>query len=241
MAIPPLFSPPLAKEVGLAVDRANLSEEETGYSQSLEKAAEDAFLELYPIFKDPPHNIHTPSFPLTPFRLFRTLVPPKPEQTAQANILFLGNYATGQVQVNAEITSLWGVAYLEGLLPSSTKRLLQDEEQMNKDIAWNEAYKRKRYSNYMNYRLTPMETPEIIDQLMEDLGLRADRKRMRMPGGLGDLFGLRSWIAEWFHDYFTSAYEGVVQEFLDSIEKRGETTKHPNEPASLVDGIEKED
>jgi dimethylaniline monooxygenase (N-oxide forming) len=163
MAIPPLFRPPLAKELGLAVDRANLSEEETRYWRSLKKAAEDEFLELYPIFKDPPNNIHIPSFPLTPFRLFRTLVPPNPEQTAQASILFLGNYATGQVQVNAEIASLWGVAYLEGLLPSSTKRLLQDKEQMDKDIAWNEAYERKRYSNYMNYRLTPVETPEIID------------------------------------------------------------------------------
>jgi hypothetical protein len=240
MAIPPLFSP-LAKELGLAVDRANLSEKEKRYWQSLDKAAEDEFLELYPIFKDPPNNIHIPSFPLTPFRLFRTLVPPKPDQTAQANVLFLGNYATGQVQVNAEITSLLGVAYLEGLLPSSTRNLLQDKKQMDKDIAWNEAYKRKRYSNYMNYRPTPMETPEIIDQLMNDLGLRADRKRMRMPGGLRELFGLRSWIAEWFDDYFTSAYEGVVQELLDSIEKKGETTKHPNEPASLVDGIEKED
>jgi dimethylaniline monooxygenase (N-oxide forming) len=76
---------------------------------------------------------------------------------------------------------------------------------------------------------------------MEDLGLRADRKRMRMPGGLRDLFGLRSWIAEWFDDHFTSAYEGVVQEFLDSIEKRGETTRHPNKPASLVNSIKKED
>jgi hypothetical protein len=94
---------------------------------------------------------------------------------------------------------------------------------------------------HMNYRLTPMETPEIIDQLMEDLGLRADRKRMRMPGGLRDLFGLRSWISEWFDDYFTSVYEGVVQEFLDSIEKRGETTNPPNKPASLVNSIKKED
>jgi dimethylaniline monooxygenase (N-oxide forming) len=167
-------------------------------------------------------------------------VPPKPDQTAQANILLLDNYATGQVQISAEITSLWGVAYLEGLLPLSTKRLLQDKEEMDKDIACNEAYKRKRYSNYMNYRLTSMETIEIIDQLMNDLGLRADRKRNRMPGGLRALFGLRSWIAEWFDDNLTSAYEGVVQEFLDSIGKRGETTKHPNKPAPLVNRI-KED
>jgi dimethylaniline monooxygenase (N-oxide forming) len=149
MAIPPLFSPPLARELGLAVDRADLSEEETRHWQSLDKAAEDEFLELYPIFKDPPNNIHIPNFALTPFRLFRTLVPPKPDQTAQTNILFLGNYATGQVQANAEITSLWGVAYLEGLLPSSTTSILQDKAQMDKDIAWNEAYKRKRYSNYI--------------------------------------------------------------------------------------------
>jgi hypothetical protein len=112
---------------------------------------------------------------------------------------------------------------------------------MDKDIAWNEAYKRKRYLNYMNYRLTLMETHEIVDQLMDDLGLRADRKRMTMPGGLRDLFGLRSWIAEWSDDYFTSAYEGVVQEFLDSIEKKGETARHPNKPASLVNSIKKED
>jgi hypothetical protein len=51
MAIPPLFSPSLAKELGLAVDRANLSEEENRYWQSLENAAEDEFLESYPIFK----------------------------------------------------------------------------------------------------------------------------------------------------------------------------------------------
>jgi hypothetical protein len=54
MAIPPLFSPPLAKELVLTVDRANLSEEENRYWQSLENAAEDEFLKLYPIFKDLP-------------------------------------------------------------------------------------------------------------------------------------------------------------------------------------------
>jgi hypothetical protein len=83
MAIPPLFRPPLAKELGLAVDRANLSEEETRYWQSLEKAAEDEFLELYPIFKDPPNNIHIPSFPLTPFCLLRTLAPPQTKPLRQ--------------------------------------------------------------------------------------------------------------------------------------------------------------
>ena len=74
--------------------------------------------------------------------------------------------------------------------------------------------------NYFQQRLRIFESAEHTDVMMKDLGLRADRKRMRMSGGWKGGFGLKARYAEWFEGYFASDFKGPVQEFME-VEKRG--------------------
>lgn len=115
-----------------------------------------------------------------------------------------------------------GVAYLEGLLPASTQATLSNKDEMDQDIAHVEAYRRKRYLNAYKYRLSIFETEEFHDQLLRELGVRSDRKRMKIPSGWRDLFGLRSACAELFEGYFARDYEGIVDEFLATLDNRPE-------------------
>ena len=220
LSFPSFFSQSLSEELGLPVDPNMLSIPEKQYWEDLDTAAKKEIDDLYPVLKNPPKNINIPKSTATPFRLFRSMVPPKLACRGDDSILILGNYANGRVQVTAELASLWSVAYLEGLLPEKTKAVLADRKAMDKDIAHIDAYRRKRYLNWFPYRLSIFETPEYDDQMLTDLGLRTDRKRMNMPGGLKGWFGLKAWMAEWFESYLASDYKGIVQEFLESVERR---------------------
>jgi dimethylaniline monooxygenase (N-oxide forming) len=214
-----LFEPALADEVGLPLLPHCLPEESAKYWEPLDKAAEDRLVELYPVFKNPPEDLKS-NLPISPFRLFRFVVSPKLTARGDNSLVILGNYANGRVQTTAEIISLWSVAYLEDLLPPSTKAQLQDLDGMNKDIAHVWAYGRTRFLGFNPYRLAIFEGPEFDDQYMQDLGLRADRKRMRMPTGWRGWFGLKAWYAEWFGGYYAADYKGIVQEFMATVEQR---------------------
>lgn len=232
LSYPSMFAPTLAHEIGLPVDFDILSIEEKEYWQSLDYTSESRLLQRYPKLKDPPSNIHIRKHPKTPFRLFRSMFPPKLAVQGDNSLVILGNWANGKVQTTAEISSLWAVAYLEGLMPSSTKVKLTNLDEMNRDIALVDAFRRKRYLNGFQFRISVFDAPEFDDILMRELGLRPDRHRMRMPGGWRDLFGLKSWCAEWFEGYFASDYAGIVEEFLESVDKK----KAVNGSKPLVNG-----
>jgi hypothetical protein len=220
IASPFLFSPTLANEIGLPVDPTVLSEDESEYWRALDKAALTRIEADYPMLKNPPSNVHIKTFDKTPFRLFRYIVPPKLAARGDRSILFLGAFSNARSHLSAEIASLWSVAYFENLLPASTNALLADKNEMDKDVAHVEAYRIKRYSNTFLHRLNGAEAPEFDDLMMNDLGLRTDRKRMRMAAGWRGWFGWKAWTAEWFGNYLASDYEGLVGEFLESLHER---------------------
>ena len=172
------------------------------------------------MLKNPPSNIHIPKSTKTPFRLFRAIVPSSLAAQGDRSLVILGNYAGGRIQQTSEINSLWAIAYLEDLMPPATKSILSDREAMNRDIAHVEAFRKKRYLNAYPYRLAIFEAPEYEDMVMRDLELRADRKTMRIPSGWRGWFGWKAWCEEWFGSYLASDYEGIVEEFLESVEKR---------------------
>jgi hypothetical protein len=211
---PPLFSPALAYELGLPSPLSEFSKEEANDWSILDCAAEAEIEKNYPVLKTPPKDIYVRAPTGTQFRLFRHMVPAKYAVRGDNSILFLGNWATGTVQISGEIASLWGVAWLENLLPLATKALVADKDKVNRDIARVEAFRRKRYLNATPFRLSILETPEYESILLRDIGVRADRKRMKMPGGWRDLFGLKSYFAELFESYFACDYEGIIDEFL---------------------------
>ncbi|KUJ24500.1 FAD/NAD(P)-binding domain-containing protein [Mollisia scopiformis] len=222
LSIPPLFPPPLANDLGLPVDFSIPSTQENEYWEALDTTSESDVLARYPILRNPPSEIHVPKSTLTPYRHFRSMIPPKLAARNDNSLVFIGNWANGRVQITAELASLYAIAYLENLMPPSTQALLSDEEAMNRDIAHVDAFRRKRYLNCFPFRISIFDTPEFDDALMRDLGLRADRKRMRMRGGWRDCWVLKAWCREWFEGYFASDYAGIVEEFLEGVERRKE-------------------
>ena len=232
LAFPPLFSPELANELGIPVDPSLLSPKEKEYWKALDIAAEARIDADNPMLKNPPSNIHVPKSTKTPFRLFRAIVPSSLAARGDRSLVILGNYAGGRIQQTSEINSLWAIAYLEDLMPPPTKAMLANEELMNKDIAHVEAFRKKRYLNAYPYRLAIFEAPEYEDMVMRDLGLRADRKTMRIPSGWRGWFGWKAWCEEWFGSYLASDYEGIVEEFLESVQKR----KSSGDQAPLLNG-----
>ncbi|KAK0115500.1 hypothetical protein ONS96_013954 [Cadophora gregata f. sp. sojae] len=220
IAFPSLFSPELANELGIRVDLSFLSPKEREYWKSLDAAAEARIEAENPILRNPPSNIHIPKSTKTPFRLFRAIVPSKLAARGDRSLVILGNYAGGRLQQTSEIHSLWAIAYLEDLMPASTNAKLANEEFMNKDIAHVEAFRKKRYLNTFPFRIAIFEAPEYEDLVMQELGLRADRKRMRIPSGWRGWFGWKAWCEEWFGGYLASDYEGIVEEFLESVKRR---------------------
>jgi dimethylaniline monooxygenase (N-oxide forming) len=220
LSAPPLFSENLANDVGLPIPPRAISAEEQKYWNNLDKPAEDRLIKLYPCLEQPPSTIYIPAHPLSPFRLYRQIVPPKLAACNDNSLIFLSNYSTGQVPRTSEIYALWGVAYLENLLPSNTKATLLDKHQMDCDIALNEAYRKKRFLSAHPVRLSVAETSEHDENVLGDLGLRNDRKRMKMPNGWKGWFGLKAWWAEWFEPYFPEEYAGIVEEFLEQIRMR---------------------
>ncbi|XMA18642.1 hypothetical protein WAI453_011433 [Rhynchosporium graminicola] len=217
---PSLFSPSLAAELGIPVDPSHLSSKVASYWKTLDALAESNIDSLNPMLANPPSNIHIPKSAKTPYRLYRTMVPPSLAASGDISIVILGNYAGGRIQQSAEINSLWAVAYLLDLLPARTKRVLQDKERMNRDIAHVEAFRKKRYLNMFPYRLAIFEAPEYEDAIMCDLGLRADRKAMRVPKGWRGWFGWKAWTQEWFGSYLAEDYRGIVWEFWETVERR---------------------
>lgn len=220
LAFPPLFSPELANELGIPVDPSLLSPKDREYWKALDARAEAQIDNDNPMLKNPPSNIHIPKSTKTPFRLFRAIVPSSLAAQGDRSLVILGNYAGGRIQQTSEINSLWAIAYLEDLMPPATKSILSDREAMNRDIAHVEAFRKKRYLNAYPYRLAIFEAPEYEDMVMRDLELRADRKTMRIPSGWRGWFGWKAWCEEWFGSYLASDYEGIVEEFLESVEKR---------------------
>ncbi|KAG0652215.1 FAD-dependent monooxygenase DEP4 [Hyphodiscus hymeniophilus] len=216
----PLVTASLANELGLPMQQCQVSTSEKEYWEALETEAGDRLLDLYKVLREPPENAVPNALTITPYRLFRQIIPPKLAARGDNSVVLIGNYSNGPVQLTGEIVSLFAVAYLEDMLPPATTALLRNTEAMHKDIAMIDAFRRKRYLGFTPYRVAVLEWTEHVDRLMADLGLRADRKRLHTPGGWKGWFGLKAWYREWFEGYFGSDYNGIVQEFLLGVEQR---------------------
>ncbi|RDW77187.1 FAD protein [Coleophoma cylindrospora] len=214
-----LFTPELAHELGLPIDPIEEPVSSQKHWQAIDKAAEDTLLDLYPILRRPPGAVKNMRPKLTPHRQYRSIVPLESALQNDRSLIFLGRTITGRVPINAELTSLWGVAYLENMLPASTNYALQSRAVMEKDIATVQAFQKLRYVGYYPFRISIMETPEFMDQLCKDVGVSSQRKAKKVPKGWRGAWGLRGWCLEWFGSYFASDYRGIVDEFLQIAKK----------------------
>ena len=152
---------------------------------------------------------------------------PKLAAARDYSLAFVGLVLNNQVSTHAEISALWTVAYLTGKLTDTpVGALLGDEERMNVDIAAMTTFRGRRYLGRKEISDVAMEIQDHVDLMMRDIGLRADRKRMKAPTSW---FGYKAWKTEWFIPYIPRDYYGVVVEFLQKVHgkegtKEGKTT-----------------
>lgn len=85
---------------------------------------------------------------------------------------------------------------------------------MDADIATSNAYFKLRYLDLLDVPLSVFEMREVIDRLLLDLGLRADRKGRTVERDAW--WGWKAWLKEWFEPYEPNDYRGIVEEFTEN-------------------------
>jgi dimethylaniline monooxygenase (N-oxide forming) len=219
-----LFESSLRAKLGLPVSPTYFSYEEKTHWERLDAEADNKVLEMYPIFADPPKGYPNREERATPWRLL--LGSFAPEFANQRNIIFLGQVSNGQTASMAEINSLWGIAYLERLLPNNN--LLENQEAIDRRIALTNAFMRRRYPGRKNQPVAVFESRDWMDYMLKQLGVRTDRNRLAWKRNHGDEFGWwgwKSWVREWFEPYEPEVYQGIVQEFLDTVRHKEDRNK----------------
>ena len=222
-----LFSPSMLSDLGLPMPLNSLSGEESAYWKALDAAADKEVLEVYPSLLNRPKEVVDRKISETPFRLFRTIIPPKFASRHDRSIVFLGQLANTQHTFFAEISTLWSIAYLEGLLPDGD--LMGNKDAMDWEVALMLAFTRWRYPGRKNVPFAVFEIRDWMDKMLKELGLRTDRNRLhwvKTHPEETDWWGWKAWMFEWFEPYEPEVYKGIVQEFLDKIrEHKGECKK----------------
>jgi dimethylaniline monooxygenase (N-oxide forming) len=218
----PIFPPLLLPELGLPYALSNQSTEQAKHWNMLDSKSEAQVRDIFPMLTNPPPHVveydkaHTKPATLTPFRLFRYIAPSSLAAKDDRSLIVLGCLINTAVPTYAEVSALWGVAYLENLpFAPSTAKMLKDVDEMEKDISlvdmWGVLRFRDRAAAYLD---GSVEIQDFTDLLMKDLGLRADRKRLTAERtGKRGVFGLRAWGKEWFYSYFGKDYRGLVEEY----------------------------
>ena len=213
-----LFDERTSAELGLPIPVDRQMPADASYWQRAEAAADQMVLKLYPILRQAPFS--PPPSTMTPWRLFRKIAPAKLAVAHDYSIAFVSLVSNNQVANYAEISGLWAVAYLEGKLTNSpADSVLGDKLKMDNYVAEMTNFMARRYLGRKDVPDAAMEIQDCTDVMMQDMGLRVDRKRLNTKAGLLEL---RAWKAEWFSPYMPKDYRGVVQEFLNrDKEKRG--------------------
>ena len=233
-----LFSPELCSKLGLPLPASQHPQQTREKWETLDAEADTFVLNKFPMLANPPYPSLSPpahtksttsnSEQLTPFRLYHTLVPTcLTSSPAERNILILGTFLNVSIPIWAEISSLWGVAYMEGLLdlPAFSK-----QEEMEQEVARQNAWMRWRFRRKEGTggeRNVDVEFLDFVKRLGKELGVETDRRRRgrrrRNDKEGGRKGGLREWYREWMQSYEPSDWAEVVDEFLEQrkVEKTG--------------------
>ncbi|TAQ85804.1 hypothetical protein B7494_g5871 [Chlorociboria aeruginascens] len=226
---PKIFHPSLLPELGLPYLISEQSTDLAKHWNTLDELSEIYVKETLPILASPPPEVaqhdkeHMRQPTLTPYHLYRNMISPNLAARGDRSLLILGLLINTCVPTYAEVSSLWGISYLENLpfVPAAS-RTLSNIAAMEKEIslfrAWDVLRFRDRASLYPDGSL---EIQDYTDILMRDLGLRPDRKRLSAEKyGSRGLFGWRGWYREWFEPYRGLDYAGLIAEYLGTWDKQ---------------------
>ena len=225
---PPIFDSGLHQELGLPVPVAQQSSDVSDHWNNLDRASDAKVRAIFPMLDSPPTEVveyfrqHEHHVSTTPFRLYRDLVPPALAAKGDRSLIILGTLLNSNIPTYAEVSSLWGIAYLENLsfAPNAAKTIT-DLTAMEENISMVNAWGQLKALDYAEgYPEGSGEIQNFTDLLMEDLGLRPDRKRLAAERDEEKgLLGLRAWYREWFKPYRGLDYKGLVAEYMASLPK----------------------
>ncbi|TVY24203.1 FAD-dependent monooxygenase [Lachnellula hyalina] len=189
-----IFDPADALSVGSTAPLQDEDEKTREYWETLHQKADREVTELLPVLAHPPPHYERP-VTYTPYRLYRHIVPSQLAADNDRSLVFLGLVTSVQTSIHAEISALWGISWMEGLLD------LPNKAEMDYEIAKVNAWSARRYlSRGRTRQVASAEIQEVCDLLMEDMGLRVKRKS--------------NWFSDAFYPYTAQDYKGIVQDFL---------------------------
>jgi hypothetical protein len=153
------------------------------------------------MLKSPPPHYERP-VDHTPTRLYRYILPSSLAAQGDHSLVLLGLVTSIQTTISAEVSALWGVAWMEGLLEKI--HTLPTKAEMDYEIAKVNAWSARRYSSRGRQRqIASGEIQDVVDMWIKDLGLKVHRK--------GGLLGLR----DTFVPYRAQDYKGIVKEVME--------------------------
>ncbi|PQE30712.1 hypothetical protein CJF32_00005897 [Rutstroemia sp. NJR-2017a WRK4] len=212
LTFPKFFKPEARIELDLPIPFDKVPPEMKSYWADLDTAADKWVHKTFPFLSNPPKTYENPP-DSTPYRLYRQIIPSTLAAQNHRSIIFVGVMASPQIPLYAELSSIWGVAYLEGLHSPELNEVFKDKYKMDEDTARTMAFMRWRY------RRAGIIEPEVgadildfCDLLCKEMGLEWRRKSR--------IGGWRGWWNEWFEPYMAADYKGVVSEFLEVVRKR---------------------
>ncbi|KAI7160953.1 hypothetical protein KC349_g3203 [Hortaea werneckii] len=196
----PYYSESLAAELGLPVRNHLLDPATKTHWLKMEQQAEPEVLKRFPLL-DSEWARNQSAFPRytetteTPFRLWKSMVPP-----SDLSLVFLGKLMLGNHFRDAEIQSLFACAVVDG------RAKLPDRPTMEYDIARKTVWCRRRYlrkglsGNWFYWDTIPYH-----DDLLAHLGLSSHRGR--------------SWTQDLFRPAFSRDLAGLLPEYTGSSQR----------------------
>ncbi|KAF2795856.1 FAD/NAD(P)-binding domain-containing protein [Melanomma pulvis-pyrius CBS 109.77] len=195
------FSPEDTISLGLPVSLDSELPEVKTHWDDLLAAADTELLKTFPALKKWP--LQAPKERTTNYRMYRQVIPPSLIAENDRSIAFIGFVSNGQTAFASELTGLYGVAWLEGMLRSSDFPSL---ENMEADIAKTHAWMARRYgARGHSLPEVVLEVQTFFDVLVRDLGAEIKRK-----GGWREYLGV----------YTASDYKGLLESIIEKSKKR---------------------
>lgn len=192
-----IFDQTTAHELGISAPLQSQSDELKNYWDELGQKADADVLETLPRLKYPP-PYNKKKIANTPVRLYRYILPPTLAGKDDHSLIFLGEVVNIMTSIVSEVSALWGVAWMEGLLEKM--HTIPQKPEMDYEIARFNAWCSRRYLSRGDTKpLIAAESQDIIDLWMKDLGLQVHR---------------RSLLPDVFLSYRSQDYQGIVQELL---------------------------
>lgn len=137
-----VFDPSLLPELGLPFPIEKEDPAHVKHWMDLDQAFESRLRTLFPMFANPPPEVvqydrqHARESDTTPFRLFRNTVPPNLAAHGDRSMIVLGTLINANVPTYAEVSSLWGVAYLENMTFSpTTSQIVSDKQAIEENVS----------------------------------------------------------------------------------------------------------